>query len=196
MLAASPKVAQLAGWDENFLLSDAFLRFFAGDMNSMKIASLDSQSNLHINAFQSWATPYALSIYGEEMYRNCPFNNGNGYGDGRAISVAEICDLRTNVRYEFQLKGAGKTPFSRRADGRAVLRSSVREFLASEAMYHLGISTTRALSLIVSDSARIERPWFPQKRLTLDEPRLRNYPPEFRKEVRLSDFPSHDIYRL
>src|SRR4029078_9164666 len=51
-------------------------------------------------------------------------------------------------RMEFQLKGAGPTPYSRRADGRAVMRSSVREFLCSEAMHHLGIPTTRALSLV------------------------------------------------
>ena len=55
-------------------------------------------------------------------------------------------------RWELQLKGGGQTPFCRNADGRAVLRSSVREFLASEAMHALGVPTTRALSLIVSDS--------------------------------------------
>ena len=52
---------------------------------------------------------------------------------------------------DLQLKGAGLTPYSRTADGRAVLRSSVREFLCSEAMYHLGVPTTRAASLIVSN---------------------------------------------
>ena len=51
---------------------------------------------------------------------------------------------------ELQLKGSGKTPYSRFGDGRAVLRSSVREFLCSEAMYHLGIPTSRAASLVVS----------------------------------------------
>lgn len=66
-------------------------------------------------------------------------------GDGRAILVAEI---RKGAEYkQLQLKGAGPTPFSRRADGRAVLRSSIREYVASEAMYALGIPTTRALSL-------------------------------------------------
>ncbi|HRO26294.1 MAG TPA: protein adenylyltransferase SelO family protein, partial [Luteimonas sp.] len=53
-------------------------------------------------------------------------------------------------RHELQLKGAGLTPYSRSADGRAVLRSSVREFLCSEAMHHLGIPTTRALSLVAT----------------------------------------------
>jgi serine/tyrosine/threonine adenylyltransferase len=68
-------------------------------------------------------------------------------GDGRAITLGEIQNSRGDY-YEVQLKGAGPTPYSRRGDGRAVLRSSVREFLCSEAMFHLGIPTTRALSLI------------------------------------------------
>ncbi|WMS86354.1 protein adenylyltransferase SelO [Pleionea litopenaei] len=67
-------------------------------------------------------------------------------GDGRAITLAEITHERQ--RFDIQLKGAGPTPYSRRGDGRAVLRSSIREFLCSEAMHHLGIPTTRALSLI------------------------------------------------
>lgn len=67
-------------------------------------------------------------------------------GDGRAISLGEWTTNKGS--WEFQLKGAGPTPYSRGADGRAVLRSSVREFLASEAMHHLGIPTTRALSLV------------------------------------------------
>jgi uncharacterized protein YdiU (UPF0061 family) len=67
-------------------------------------------------------------------------------GDGRAITLAEVVNAR-GARYELQLKGAGLTPYSRTADGRAVLRSSVREFMCSEAMHHLGVPTTRALSL-------------------------------------------------
>jgi len=68
-------------------------------------------------------------------------------GDGRAITLAEMI-ATDGSRQELQLKGAGKTPYSRTADGRAVLRSSVREFLCSEAMFHLGVPTTRALSLV------------------------------------------------
>jgi uncharacterized protein YdiU (UPF0061 family) len=68
-------------------------------------------------------------------------------GDGRAITLAETIG-RDGQRYELQLKGAGVTPYSRTADGRAVLRSSVREFMCSEAMHYLGIPTTRALSLV------------------------------------------------
>ncbi|HEX8235739.1 MAG TPA: YdiU family protein [Abditibacteriaceae bacterium] len=68
-------------------------------------------------------------------------------GDGRAISLGEV-EARDGSYWEIQLKGAGPTPYSRRADGRAVLRSSLREFLCSEAMHHLGVPTTRALSLV------------------------------------------------
>jgi serine/tyrosine/threonine adenylyltransferase len=68
-------------------------------------------------------------------------------GDGRAITLAELI-AADGSRQELQLKGAGKTPYSRTADGRAVLRSSLREFACSEAMFHLGVPTTRALSLV------------------------------------------------
>lgn len=86
--------------------------------------------------------PYAARYGGHQ------FGNWAGQlGDGRAITLGEIID-RDGRRQEFQLKGAGKTPYSRHADGRAVLRSSIREFLCSEAMFHLGIPTTRALSLV------------------------------------------------
>jgi uncharacterized protein YdiU (UPF0061 family) len=68
-------------------------------------------------------------------------------GDGRAITLGEIF-ATDGSRQELQLKGAGRTPYSRTADGRAVLRSSLREFVCSEAMYFLGVPTTRALSLV------------------------------------------------
>jgi uncharacterized protein YdiU (UPF0061 family) len=67
-------------------------------------------------------------------------------GDGRAITLGELI-APDGQRYDIQLKGAGPTPYSRTADGRAVLRSSVREFMCSEAMHWLGVPTTRALSL-------------------------------------------------
>ena len=73
-------------------------------------------------------------------------------GDGRALSVGDWLDPQ-GQRWEWQLKGAGMTPFSRRADGRAVLRSSIREYLCSEAMHGLGIATTRALALTGSNDA-------------------------------------------
>jgi uncharacterized protein YdiU (UPF0061 family) len=71
-------------------------------------------------------------------------------GDGRALLLGEIVGP-DGGRWEVQLKGAGKTPYSRMGDGRAVLRSSIREFLASEAMHGLGIPTTRALAVTGSD---------------------------------------------
>lgn len=86
--------------------------------------------------------PYA------QCYSGHQFGSWAGQlGDGRAISMGEYVNNK-NERWEIQLKGAGMTPYSRSADGRAVLRSSVREYLASEAMFHLGVPTTRALSLV------------------------------------------------
>lgn len=77
-------------------------------------------------------------------------------GDGRAISLAQISGLN-GKQYEIQLKGAGPTPYSRFADGYAVLRSSIREFLGSEAMYHLNVPTSRALSLVHIPSRKVQR---------------------------------------
>lgn len=86
--------------------------------------------------------PHAMCYGGHQ------FGNWAGQlGDGRAINLGAIVNS-SGQHYTLQLKGAGPTPYSRRADGLAVLRSSVREFLCSEAMYHLGVPTTRALSLI------------------------------------------------
>ncbi|MGZ5174315.1 MAG: protein adenylyltransferase SelO [Burkholderiales bacterium] len=86
--------------------------------------------------------PYAARYAGHQ------FGHWAGQlGDGRAITLAEVIGVDGN-RYELQLKGAGRTPYSRTADGRAVLRSSVREFMCSEAMHYLGVPTTRALSLV------------------------------------------------
>mmetsp|Transcript_15989 Transcript_15989/g.31619 ORF Transcript_15989/g.31619 Transcript_15989/m.31619 type:complete len:659 (-) Transcript_15989:264-2240(-) len=83
-------------------------------------------------------------------YGGHQFGNWAGQlGDGRAMSLGEVVNAAGD-RWELQLKGAGPTPYSRTADGRAVLRSSVREFLCSEAMFHLGVPTTRALSLVLT----------------------------------------------
>ena len=91
-------------------------------------------------------------LEGMKSYAGCygghQFGNWAGQlGDGRAITLGEVIG-KDQQRWELQLKGAGPTPYSRRADGRAVLRSSIREFLCSEAMHHLGVPTTRALSLV------------------------------------------------
>lgn len=136
------------GFSETLLKSNNFIKMFSGDMSNI--------SNLTQN--KGWATGYALSIYGTEYYAQCPFQTGNGYGDGRAISILEV--LINGKRWEFQLKGAGKTPYCRGADGRAVLRSSVREFLAQEHMHALGIPTSRSLTLFTSKKEQVNRPWF------------------------------------
>ena len=86
-------------------------------------------------------------------------------GDGAAISLGEIINENNNKRYELQLKGAGLTPYSRTADGRKVLRSSVREFLMSESMYYLNIPTTRAASIVTSESTVIRDPFYDGTRL-------------------------------
>lgn len=110
-----------------------------------------------------WATGYALSIYGTEYIQQCPFGTGNGYGDGRALSIVE--GVYAGRRWEMQLKGGGPTPYCRGADGRAVLRSSVREFLAQEFMHSLGVPSSRSLTLYMSRAETVRRPWYsPQSR--------------------------------
>ncbi|MFC3094315.1 hypothetical protein DRW07_14495 [Alteromonas sediminis] len=136
------------GFDERLVQTDAFTQFFSGDVSNVP-ASMKQYG---------WATGYALSIYGTEYTEQCPFRTGNGYGDGRAISVLEA--VLNNQRWEMQLKGAGRTPYCRGADGRAVLRSSVREFLAQEHMHALHVPTSRSLSLYVSKTETVERPWY------------------------------------
>jgi serine/tyrosine/threonine adenylyltransferase len=89
-------------------------------------------------------TPYAACYGGHQ------FGTWAGQlGDGRAITLGEVTN-RAGELWELQLKGAGPTPYSRTADGRAVLRSSLRELVCSEAMHHLGVPTTRALSLVLT----------------------------------------------
>ena len=80
-------------------------------------------------------------------------------GDGRAHLLGEYLNKKEK-RWEIQLKGSGRTPYSRHGDGRAVLRSSLREFLCSEAMYHLGAPTSRAVSLVISDDPVIRDPFY------------------------------------
>lgn len=138
------------GFDDTLATSEDFMRMFSGDA---------SQLPKPLRTY-GWATGYALSIYGTEYYQQCPFQTGNGYGDGRAISILEA--TINGQRWEMQLKGGGRTPYCRGADGRAVLRSSVREFLAQEHMYALGVPTSRSLTLYTSKSETVKRPWFNQ----------------------------------
>ena len=136
------------GFADSMAQSNDFIRLFSGDLSAVP------QPMRKVG----WAIGYALSIYGREFTQQCPFKTGNGYGDGRAISVLEA--VLNGKRWEMQLKGSGRTPYSRGADGRAVLRSSVREFLAQEHMYALGVPTSRSLSLYASTTEMVKRPWY------------------------------------
>lgn len=123
LLAHWPDVAALLGLPPALVGSDAFAEVFAG--------------NALLEGMQPWAANYGGHQFGQWAGQ---------LGDGRAISLGELV-APDGAHWELQLKGAGPTPYSRGADGRAVLRSSIREFLCSEAMHHLGVPTTRALSL-------------------------------------------------
>ena len=136
------------GFADSMAKSTDFVRMFSGDISEAP----EPMSKI------GWACGYALSIFGTEYYHQCPFQTGNGYGDGRAVSVLEVSI--NGRRWEMQLKGAGQTSYCRSADGRAVLRSSIREFLAQEHMHALGVPTSRSLSLYVSKTEKVKRPWY------------------------------------
>ena len=126
LVAFSPEVASLLDLSVETCESDEFLNVFVG------------------NRILPGMEPYATCYGGHQ------FGNWAGQlGDGRAINLGEIINQRSE-RWALQIKGAGPTPYRRAADGLAVLRSSIREFLCSEAMFHLGIPTTRALSVILT----------------------------------------------
>ena len=128
-LAWSREVAEDLGIDEQICQSDDFAAVFSG------------------NRIPVGADPFAM-VYGGHQFGNW----AGQLGDGRAIALGEVID-RFGKHQTLQLKGPGPTPYSRTADGRAVLRSSIREFLCSEAMFHLGVPTTRALSLVLTGDA-------------------------------------------
>ena len=126
LVAYSRETAALLDLSIETCESDDFLQAFVG------------------NHLPAGMEPYATCYGGHQ------FGNWAGQlGDGRAINLGEIINQRSE-RWALQLKGAGPTPYARTADGLAVLRSSVREFLCSEAMFHLGVPTTRALSLALT----------------------------------------------
>jgi uncharacterized protein YdiU (UPF0061 family) len=147
-VAHSRTLFQELGLSDALAGDEQFIRLFSGDI---------SVAREPMRPF-GWATGYALSIYGTEYTQQCPFGTGNGYGDGRAISVFE--GVFNGRRWEMQLKGGGPTPYCRGADGRAVLRSSVREFLAQEFMHALGVPSSRSLMLVMSRSETVRRPWY------------------------------------
>jgi uncharacterized protein YdiU (UPF0061 family) len=125
LLHVSPEMLKNLGLSQTDAQSDDFLKVFTG------------------NKILPNTKPYAMCYGGHQ------FGNWAGQlGDGRAINLCEVEHKHKN--WALQLKGAGETPYSRTADGLAVLRSSIREYLCSEAMFHLGVPTTRALSLALS----------------------------------------------
>ncbi len=124
LVSFSKEAAALLDLSADDINSDEFLKAFSG------------------NQMLEGTKPYAMCYGGHQ------FGNWAGQlGDGRAINLGEVVNAQGDY-WAVQLKGAGPTPYSRTADGLAVLRSSVREYLCSEAMFHLGVPTTRALSLI------------------------------------------------
>jgi uncharacterized protein YdiU (UPF0061 family) len=126
LVAYATEVAELLDLEPEACESEDFAQIFVG------------------NQLLPGMDPYACCYGGHQ------FGNWAGQlGDGRAINLGEVVN-RGGQRWALQLKGAGLTPYSRRGDGLAVLRSSVREFLCSEAMHHLGVPTTRALSLLLT----------------------------------------------
>ena len=125
LIHASKEVANAIGLTEEDMLSTDFLNVFSG------------------STVYPGTKPFALCYAGHQ------FGNWAGQlGDGRAINLTEV--VHDNETYTLQLKGAGPTPYSRTADGFAVLRSSIREHLCAEAMHYLGVPTTRSLSLMLS----------------------------------------------
>ncbi|MFT7017111.1 MAG: hypothetical protein ACJAUT_000512 [Cellvibrionaceae bacterium] len=147
-VAHSKSLFSELGLDDSLARSTDFMNIFSGDI---------SQAPEPMRKV-GWACGYALSIFGTEYYQQCPFQTGNGYGDGRAVSVFE--GVINGRGWEMQLKGGGRTPYCRGADGRAVLRSSIREFLAQEHMHALGVPTSRSLSLYASKTEQVKRPWY------------------------------------
>jgi uncharacterized protein YdiU (UPF0061 family) len=126
LVAWAQEVADLIDLPAELCRSEEFVQVFAG------------------NRLLPGMEPYACCYGGHQ------FGHWAGQlGDGRAINLGEVLN-RHGAHWTLQLKGAGPTPYSRTADGLAVLRSSVREFLCSEAMHHLGVPTTRALSLVLT----------------------------------------------
>jgi uncharacterized protein YdiU (UPF0061 family) len=126
LIAVSREMTDTLGFSEEVVQSRQFADVFGG--------------NALFDGMQTYAANYGGHQFGHWAGQ---------LGDGRAIGLGEAID-RQGRRWELQLKGAGPTPYSRSADGRAVLRSSIREFLCSEAMHHLGVPTTRALSLVAT----------------------------------------------
>lgn len=141
-ICSSSSCAEMIGLNPNELKKHEFTLAFSGN-------------KLPPGLNEAYATVYGCHCYGSWFGQ---------LGDGRAMGIGEVVTNKNGdkQRYELQLKGCGRSPYSRGFDGRAVLRSSVREFLVSEAMHALNVSTTRALS-VIGTGLEVRRPWYAEK---------------------------------
>lgn len=142
LLAVSQRALQDIGLSDEEVKTEEFLDLVAGK----KILTWDESKP--DEGIYPWAQCYGGYQFGQWAGQ---------LGDGRAISLFESTNPSSGTRYEIQLKGAGRTPYSRFADGRAVLRSSIREFVVSEYLNAIGIPTTRALALTLNKGSKIMR---------------------------------------
>ncbi|KAL9110957.1 MAG: hypothetical protein Q9227_004572 [Pyrenula ochraceoflavens] len=139
LLSVSPRAMQDIGLKE-------------GEQDTEDFKNLVSGNKMFWDEKEGGIYPWA------QCYGGWQFGSWAGQlGDGRAISLFESTNPSSGTRYELQLKGAGRTPYSRFADGKAVLRSSLREYIISEALNALGIPTTRALSLTLLPYSQVVR---------------------------------------
>lgn len=144
LVGVSKRALEDLGIDPSTVDSEDFKQTVAGE----KIITLEDGKEPGEKDIYPWA----------QCYGGYQFGSWAGQlGDGRAISLFEANNPSTGKRYEVALKGAGKTPYSRFADGKAVVRSSIREFVVSEALNALGIPTTRALSLTLGPDELVRR---------------------------------------
>ena len=117
--------------------------------NNLGLKSLIGESDYLTSVFSGNYVPEQTTPFAQ-AYGGHQFGHFNILGDGRAIVLGEVTGIN-GKKYDLQLKGSGQTPYSRRGDGRATVYSMLREYLISEAMHGLGISTTRSLAVVRSD---------------------------------------------
>ena len=131
-VSCNRQLAHEMGIDTDELTSEEFLQLMSGAINDDAI-----------NSFSVVYSGHQFGVWAGQL------------GDGRAITLGELAVDNNNELWDLQLKGAGTTPYSRFGDGRAVLRSSIREYLCSEAMHGLGIGTTRALCISTGETTAV-----------------------------------------
>ena len=144
LLGVSSRALRDIGLKKDEAQNEDFKSVLAGN----KILTWDEKDNAEGGGIYPWAQCYGGYQFGQWAGQ---------LGDGRAISLFETTNPETGTRYEIQHKGAGRTPYSRFADGKAVLRSSIREFVVSEYLNAIGIPTTRALALTHCKGSKIMR---------------------------------------